>query len=75
MLLLVPLLTVILIRYRGQFAFMRWNRANKILAVMILALGVRGRVIARIRMLPSNELAAVDLRFLRRQLLTSAGRW
>ena len=42
MLLLVPLLTVILIRYRGQFAFMRWNRANKILAVMILALGVWG---------------------------------
>lgn len=30
---------------------------------------VRGRVIARIRMLPSNELAAVDLRFLRRQYL------
>jgi two-component system sensor histidine kinase BaeS len=30
---------------------------------------VRGRVIAHIRMLPSNELAAVDLRFLRRQYL------
>lgn len=30
---------------------------------------VRGRVIARIRLLPSNELAAVDLRFLRRQYL------
>jgi O-antigen ligase len=42
MLLLVPVLTVILIRYRGQFAFMRWNRANKILAGMILVLGVWG---------------------------------
>lgn len=42
LLVLGPVLTVILIRYRQQFALTRWNRANKALVGLILAAGVLG---------------------------------
>lgn len=42
MLVLGPVFTVILLRYRRQFALARWSRANKALVGMILAAGVLG---------------------------------
>jgi O-antigen ligase/tetratricopeptide (TPR) repeat protein len=38
--LLLPVLMVILVRYRQQFAFTHWNRANRALVGMILLAGV-----------------------------------
>jgi O-antigen ligase len=42
LMLLVPVLAVILVRYRPHFAFMHWSRTNKALVGMILVLGVWG---------------------------------
>jgi O-antigen ligase len=42
LMLLVPVLTMILIRYRQQFVFMRWSRTNNAMVGMILVLGVWG---------------------------------
>lgn len=42
LLLLVPVLTVIVIRYRQQFAFTQWRRANRAVVGMILVIGVGG---------------------------------
>jgi O-antigen ligase len=42
LLLLLPVFTVILLRYRQQFAFKRWSRTKRALVGMILVIGVLG---------------------------------
>jgi O-antigen ligase len=42
LLLLLPMLTLILIRYRQQFAFAQWSRAKQALVGMVLVIGVSG---------------------------------
>lgn len=42
LLLLGPVLVLILLRYRQQFAFFRWGRANQALVCLMLAAGVLG---------------------------------
>lgn len=42
MLLLGPVFLVILLKYRQQFAFSRWNQANKALVGLVLVAGVLG---------------------------------
>ena len=42
LLVLLPVLALILIRYRQQFAFVRWSRANKAMVGLVLVAGVWG---------------------------------
>jgi len=42
LLVLAPVLALILIRYRQQFAFVRWSRANKAMVGLVLVAGVLG---------------------------------